>query len=111
MLRQQTRIAIKRLRPAAAPPRPRHPLPWPHANVWHSHRGRSSSRNTHDRGSKAMAMYQAQIQAKYNKATEAYGLARGILDEHGDKPMDAEKSAEFDKAMAAFDGFVAEAKR
>src|SRR3954454_6788493 len=102
MLRQQTRIAIKRLRPAAAPPRPRHPLPWPHANVWHSHRGRSSSRHSH-RGKTTMAMYQAQIQAKYNKATEAYGLARAILDEQGDMPLAEEKSVEFDKAMAAFD--------
>jgi HK97 family phage major capsid protein len=58
-----------------------------------------------------MATYQAQIQQKYNKATEAYGAARAILDEQGDKPLAEEKSVEFDKAMAAFDGFVAEAKR
>src|SRR4051794_9774568 len=54
---------------------------------------------------------QAVIQTKYNKATEAYGAARAILDEFADKPLPEEKSIEVDKAFAAFDGFIAEAKR
>src|ERR1043165_8044262 len=58
-----------------------------------------------------MALYQAEIQSKYNKATEAYGAARAILEEFADKPLTEEKSAEVDKAFAAFDGLIAEVKR
>jgi HK97 family phage major capsid protein len=54
---------------------------------------------------------QADIQTKYNRATETFGQARAILDEYGDKPMPAEKQQEVDRLFDAFDGFVAEAKR
>lgn len=54
---------------------------------------------------------QSEIQAKYNKATEAYGSAKAILEEFGDKPMPQEKQNDVDRWFEAFDGFVAEAKR
>jgi HK97 family phage major capsid protein len=54
---------------------------------------------------------QADIQTKYNRATETYGQAKAILDEYSEKAMPAEKQQEVDRLFDAFDGFVAEAKR
>lgn len=57
-----------------------------------------------------MALQQA-IQTKYNQATELYGQARAILDEHDDKPMPQEKQNEVDRLFGEFDQRIAEAKR
>mgnify|MGYP000851861272 CR=1 FL=1 len=54
---------------------------------------------------------EAQIQDRYNKATEVYGQARAILDEYGDKALPQEKANEVDNLFAQFDGYEAEAKR
>lgn len=56
-------------------------------------------------------MLQAQIQAKYNEATEVYGRAKAILDEFDKKEMPAEKSTEVDTLFEQFDKLTGEAKR
>lgn len=56
-------------------------------------------------------MLQAQIQAKYNEATEVYGRAKAILDEYDKKEMPAEKSTEVDTLFEQFDRLTGEAKR
>jgi HK97 family phage major capsid protein len=54
---------------------------------------------------------QAKIQETYNAATELYGRARAILDEHDGKAMGQEKANEVDTLFAEFDAKIAQAKQ
>lgn len=54
---------------------------------------------------------QGLIQEKYNKATEAYGAAKAILDAAGSGSLTDEQAATVDKAFEDFDRWTGEAKR
>lgn len=56
-------------------------------------------------------MSQAQIKGLYNEAGTVVTQARAILDEHQGKAMPAEKQAEYDRLMDAYDQKTAQAKQ